>query len=78
MVNVRVQEKTRTSYLENPDYLACRKRIEEELADEGRILIRPSGTEPILRIMVEGSNMEAVNRYAMELAEFFKEFDARL
>ena len=78
MVNVRVQEKTRTIYLENPDYLACRKRIEEELADEGRILIRPSGTEPILRIMVEGSNMEAVNRYAMELAEFFREFDARL
>jgi phosphoglucosamine mutase len=40
-----------------------------ELADKGRVLLRPSGTEPLLRVMVEGSDAVMVDRIAHGLAE---------
>jgi phosphoglucosamine mutase len=40
-----------------------------ELADGGRVLLRPSGTEPLLRVMVEGSDVATVDRIAHSLAE---------
>jgi phosphoglucosamine mutase len=43
--------------------------IEKKLGDTGRVLLRASGTEPFIRVMVEGQNEEAVNQYAHQLAE---------
>lgn len=43
-------------------------RVELELADEGRVLVRPSGTEPLVRVMVECLESERADRYAQELA----------
>ncbi|HTX25081.1 MAG TPA: phosphoglucosamine mutase [Steroidobacteraceae bacterium] len=45
------------------------KRIEARLANEGRVVLRPSGTEPVIRVMVEGRDEEATRAYATELAE---------
>ena len=45
------------------------KRIEGRLANEGRVVLRPSGTEPVIRVMVEGRDEEATRAYATELAE---------
>jgi phosphoglucosamine mutase len=42
---------------------------EQELADQGRVLLRPSGTEPLLRVMVEGRDAAQVERLARQLAE---------
>ncbi len=47
-------------------------RIEQQLANSGRVLLRASGTEPVIRIMVEGQNWELVHQYANELAEVVK------
>lgn len=56
LVNVRVKDK-RTAR-NDPDVRTAVARVETELGDEGRILVRESGTEPLLRIMVEAPNEE--------------------
>ncbi len=45
------------------------KDIEKKLGDSGRVLLRSSGTEPLIRVMVEGQNEDKVNEYANQLAE---------
>jgi phosphoglucosamine mutase len=42
--------------------------IEQRLAGKGRVLLRPSGTEPVIRVMVEGENVDLVSQFANELA----------
>ena len=45
------------------------KEVEDELGDRGRVLLRPSGTEPLVRVMVEGEDNIQVNSLAHSLAE---------
>jgi len=54
---------------EDESVLACIAMAEKDLGDEGRVLIRPSGTEPVVRVMVESSDLEKVERWTRELAE---------
>ena len=42
--------------------------VESQLGDHGRVLLRPSGTEPVVRVMVEGVDAGVVERHARELA----------
>ena len=66
MVNVAVVDPAKTAQCD-----ALRKAIgakEAALANRGRVLVRPSGTEPLLRVMVEGENAEEVRDIANELA----------
>ncbi len=48
------------------------KRIESRLANEGRVVLRPSGTEPVIRVMVEGRDEQATQAYAAELADIVR------
>ena len=48
-------------------------RVERELGQDGRLLIRPSGTEPLLRVMVEARTEDAADRLARRLADSVSE-----
>ncbi len=48
------------------------QRVEEKLGNSGRVLVRPSGTEPLIRVMVEGPNKEELKGYVEEIADVVK------
>jgi len=54
------------------------KNIEERLQGSGRVLLRPSGTEPLLRIMVEGNDESVVKQYAQQLFDDIRQIDMQL
>jgi phosphoglucosamine mutase len=66
LVNVRVREKKDLSSV--PAVADAMGRIDRRLAGQGRLLVRYSGTEPLLRIMIEGRNQEEIQAWAAEIA----------
>lgn len=66
LVNVRVREKA--DYMAVPEIRSVVMRVETELAGAGRLLVRYSGTEPLLRIMIEGKSAPEIHHWADEIA----------
>ncbi len=66
LVNVRVKQ--RTELTELPEVTSLIAAVEKNLGDEGRVLIRYSGTEPLLRIMLEGTDQQQIESLAAEIA----------
>ena len=70
-INVRVADRTALSHL---DHVAdAVQAVEAELADGGRVLLRPSGTEPVVRVTVEGADEAQVVRLVAQLADTVRE-----
>lgn len=67
MINVRFEQ--RVTLANNPVISRAVKEAEQELADRGRVLLRPSGTEPVVRVMVEGEDVAVVSKLAKFLAD---------
>lgn len=67
MINVRLTRKASISG--NPKIEGAVADVERRLGRKGRVLLRPSGTEPVVRVMVEGEDATEVGNYAKELAE---------
>ena len=67
LVNVRVREKVDVATI--PAVAEAMQRVEQALAGRGRLLVRYSGTEPLLRIMIEGENQATVQAWAEEVAD---------
>ena len=67
MINVRVAE--RGDPMESAAVRGAVERVEQSLAGAGRVVLRASGTEPVIRVMVEGRDHSAVTRHAEDLAE---------
>ncbi len=68
--NVRVKSKPEARADE--DVIAAVKKVEEALGDEGRILLRESGTEPVIRVMVEAATDELCRQYVDEVVKVIK------
>ena len=70
MVNIPVRQRDEAA--DNPRIAAAVAAAEQALAGAGRVLVRPSGTEPLVRIMVEGRNETDLRRIASELEEVIR------
>ena len=69
--NVKVNDKE--AALKDEALWKVVKEVEDELKDEGRILVRPSGTEPLVRVMVEAKTDELCQQYVQRVVDFIEE-----
>ena len=68
-INVTVPNAEKARVLADDAVLAAMEEVRQQLGDEGRILVRPSGTEPLVRVMVEGRASDLVNALAGQVAD---------
>lgn len=71
--NARIRNENKHSYLEDEVIARMCRELEEEFNGEGRVLIRPSGTEPLVRVMIEGRDQQYITGRAIELARIIEE-----
>jgi phosphoglucosamine mutase len=71
LVNVRVREKKELRSI--PAIAAAMDRVEQRLSGQGRLLVRYSGTEPLLRVMLEGRDQREIQGWAAEIAGTVRE-----
>lgn len=72
LVNARINNDYKKTYMKDAEVAAMIKDIEEKMKGTGRVLIRPSGTEPLVRVMLEGASVEEIEAPAKELAELLE------
>ena len=69
LVNAKVPNHKKEKFMEYTEIAEAIKALEEKFNGEGRVLIRPSGTEPLVRVMIEGKNQSEIEEEAQKLAE---------
>lgn len=72
LVNVKIPNEMKTIHETDEEVKNLIKSVEEKLQGKGRVLIRPSGTEPLVRIMLEGENLEEIRVAADTIADLIK------
>ena len=72
LVNAKVASDKKDKYKEDEEIQKEIKKLEDEFSGNGRVLIRPSGTEPLIRVMIEGENQEYIKIKAENLAKIIE------
>lgn len=72
LVNVKIPNEMKKIHETDEEVMALIREVEESLEGKGRVLIRPSGTEPLVRIMLEGEDQEEINQAAHKIADLIK------
>jgi phosphoglucosamine mutase len=70
LINTRVKQKTELSTL--PGYASLIRSVQDRLQSRGRVFVRYSGTEPVVRVLVEGPDKQLIDSYAEEIATFLQ------
>ena len=73
LVNARVNNAKKNSYMEDAVVRKSIEELEQKFAQDGRVLIRTSGTEPLVRVMIEGTDIEKMDAEARKLAALIEE-----
>ena len=73
LVNAKVANHKKEKYLEYPEVADAIRELEKRFAGEGRVLIRPSGTEPLVRVMIEGKDRQVIQQEAEKLANLIQD-----
>ena len=68
LVNAKVPNHKKESYMDYPEIKEGIEAIERKFEGNGRVLIRPSGTEPLVRVMIEGKDLDEIQAEAEKLA----------
>ena len=69
LINAKVPNHKKHDYMEYPEIAEAIAALEAQFNGEGRVLIRPSGTEPLVRVMIEGKDQKVIEREAKKLAD---------
>jgi phosphoglucosamine mutase len=72
LVNAKVPNHKKESYMEYTEIAEAIDELEKKFAGEGRVLIRPSGTEPLVRVMIEGKDQRVIEEEATKLADLIQ------
>ena len=73
LINAKVDSNKKYDYEKNPEIKTAIENLEKEFSGNGRVLIRPSGTEPLVRVMIEGKNTKIIEEKARKLANLIEE-----
>ena len=72
LINAKVSSDKKYDYDKNEEINQAIEKLEREFAGNGRVLIRPSGTEPLVRVMIEGEDQEYITKKAQEMVELIE------
>ena len=73
LINAKVNSDKKYDYEKDTDIKNAISELEKEFAGNGRVLIRPSGTEPLVRVMIEGEDQEYITKRAKEIADLIEQ-----
>ena len=72
LINAKVDSNKKYDYEKNPEIKAAIEKLEKEFSGNGRVLIRPSGTEPLVRVMIEGQDKVLIESEAIKLCKLIE------
>lgn len=72
LVNAKVPNEKKETFMQNEQIAQAIEKLEQKFAGQGRVLIRPSGTEPLVRVMLEGKDQEVISQDAKQLAHLIE------
>ncbi len=79
LVNIVINNALKAKAMEDREMWDRVQEVEDALGDGGRVLVRASGTEPLIRVMIEGENEGEISRYAISIAKIIeKNYDGKI